>query len=288
MIWTDLRFIFRIEMKDQLIRLEDIRKVHPVFRGKHGDYLAKQALKISGLNNVNRVYDYSKHLVGLEFCTHLLDGLGINRIVKNEEIMDRFKNEPFITVSNHAYGHVDGIAKIELLGSHRPTFKMMVNFILGMIDTMSEHFITVNPYNPDVFNKVSSLSGIKECISHIREGNPLGLFPAGAISNLERRNGKWVIEDRDWQASVLKLIAFAKVPIIPIHISGGNSSFFYRLGLVDWRLRNLRLGHELYNKKGKDMIFTIGEPITLKEQSKYSDLELFGRFLKEKTYGLNQ
>ena len=274
-------------MKDKLIALGDLEKIHSAFRGKHGEFLAKTALKISGLDNVNSVYDHSKHLQGIDFCTHLLDGLGIERIVRNQEILEKYKDQPFITVSNHAYGHVDGIANIELVGSYQPKFKMMVNFILGMIDSMSDNFITVNPYNADVFNKVSSLSGIKECISHLKEGNPLGLFPAGAISNLERNNGKWGIVDREWQPSVLKLIKFAKVPIIPIHISGRNSNLFYLLGLVDWRLRNLRLGHELYNKKGNEMIFTVGEPISLKEQDNYSDLELFGRFLKTKTYELS-
>lgn len=275
-----------MKMKDKLIGLEDVRKVHPVFRGKYGEFFARKGLKISGLENVNSVYDHSKHLTGVDFCTHLLDGIGLKRIVKNQEILDKYKDEPFITVSNHAYGHVDGIANIELVGSHRPTFKMMVNFVLGMIDTLSEQFITVNPYDADVFNKVSSLSGIKECIGHLKDGNPLGLFPAGAISNLVKNNGKWIIEDREWQPSVLKLIKFAEVPIIPIHISGRNSNLFYLLGLIDWRLRNLRLGHELYNKKDREMTFAIGEPITLKEQSNYSDLELFGRFLKTKTYEL--
>ena len=273
-------------MKDKLIAPEDLEKVHSVFRGKHGALFAEKALKISGLDNINSVYDYSKHLQGIAFCTHLLDGLGIKRIVRNQEILEKYKDQPFITVSNHAYGHVDGIANIELIGSYQPKFKMMVNFILGMIDSMSDHFITVNPYNTDVFNKVSSLSGIKECIAHLHEGNPLGLFPAGAISNLERTNDKWQIIDREWQPSVLKLIKFAEVPIIPIHISGRNSNLFYLLGLIDWRLRNLRLGHELYNKKGSEMIFTVGEPISLKKQSEYSDLELFGRFLKSKTYEL--
>ena len=275
-------------MKDKLIKLEDVKKVHALFRGKHGDFLAKKGFALSGLNNINSVYDHSKHLTGIEFCTHLLDEIGLKRIVRNPEILEKYKDQPFITVSNHAYGHVDGIANIEMVGSYQPNFKMMVNFILGMVDTMSDHFITVNPYDPDVFNKVSSLSGIKECIAHLREGKPLGLFPAGAISNLIRSNGKWVIEDREWQTSVLKLIKFAKVPIIPIHISGRNSSLFYSLGLIDWRLRNMRLGHELYNKKGKEMIFTVGEPITLKEQKQYSDLELFGQFLKTKTYELRK
>lgn len=275
-------------MKDKLISLEDMKKIHPIFRGKHGDFFAKKAQQISGLKNINKVYDHSKHLDGVAFCTHLLDNLQINRIVRNEEILEKYKDQPFITVSNHSYGHVDGIAKIELIGTHQPQFKLMVNFILGMIDTMADHFITVNPYNANVFNRVTSLSGVKGCIAHLQKGYPLGMFPAGAISNLVANNGKWMIEDRDWQPSVLKLIRFAEVPVIPIHISGRNSSFFYMLGLIDWRLRNLRLGHELYNKKGHEMIFTVGEPISLKEQAKHTDLESFGRFLKTKTYELRK
>ncbi|MDD4604672.1 MAG: 1-acyl-sn-glycerol-3-phosphate acyltransferase [Dysgonamonadaceae bacterium] len=275
-------------MKDKLISLEDIKKVHPIFRGKYGDFFAKKGRQISGLDNVNKVYDHSKHLRGVDFCTHLLDNLQINRIVRNEEILEKYKDQPFITVANHAYGHVDGIANIELVGKHQPKFKLMVNFILGMIETLSDNFITVNPYDADVFNQVSNLSGIKGCIAQLQEGNPLGLFPAGAISNLVLNNGKWMIEDREWQPSVLKLIKFAKVPVIPIHISGRNSSFFYMLGLIDWRLRNLRLGHELYNKKGHEMIFTVGEPISPKEQAKHTELESFGNFLKTKTYELRK
>ncbi len=275
-------------MKEKLISLEEIRKVHPIFKKKYGDSLAKIALKISGLDNVNDVYDHSKHLTGIEFCTHLLDGLEMKRTVVNGHILDKYKDQSFITVSNHAYGHVDGIAYIEQLGSYNPNFKIMVNFLLGMIDTMSENFITVNPNHSGAFNKVSSLSGVKQCIGHLREGKPLGLFPAGAISNLERTNGKWVIEDREWQTSVLKLIKFAKVPVIPIHISGGNSRLFYSLGLIDWRVRLLRIGHELYNKKGKEIVFTVGEPISLEDQNNYSDLRLFGDFLRTKTYGLSK
>ena len=275
-------------MKEKLIPIEEVRKLHPIFAKKHGDILAKLGLKISGMDNVNDIYDHSKHLTGIDFCAHLLDGLGLKRRVMNGEILEQFKNQPYITVSNHAYGHVDGIAYIEQLGRYNPNFKIMVNFILGMIDTMSENFITVNPNHSGAFNEVSSLGGIKQCIAHIRGGNPLGLFPAGAISNLIRKDGKWKIEDREWQTSVLKLIKFAKVPIIPIHISGGNSRFFYSLGLIDWRLRLLRLGHELYNKKGKEILFTVGEPITLEKQNSFSDLKVFGEYLKTKTYELSK
>lgn len=55
-------------MKDKLISYDEIRKIHPIFRGKHGDYLFKLIMKISGLDHVNEIYDKSKHLTGPAFA----------------------------------------------------------------------------------------------------------------------------------------------------------------------------------------------------------------------------
>jgi len=132
-------------MKDILVSRDDIRKLHPVFRGKYGDKIIDFGLKISALHVPNEIYNRSKHLSGPAFCKDVLDKLGIKRTIRYADILDEFKNKPFITVSNHAYGHIDGIAVIETVGSHVANYKMMVNVFLSLIDTMSENFISVNP-----------------------------------------------------------------------------------------------------------------------------------------------
>ncbi len=273
-------------MKEKLISYEDVRKMSPVFRGKFGNQLIKLAMKISGMDKVNRIYDTSKQYEGVEFSKHLLADVGVNIKVENRDILDKFKDTPFITISNHAYGHIDGIAAIATVGSIRPDYKMMVNFILGMIDTMAPNFITVNPYTSGKLAQVSSLEGVKECLNHIKEGHPLGFFPAGAVSKTKIKNFKLEVEDREWQLMVVKLIKKAKVPVIPMYFSGKNSCFFNLLDLIDWRLRSLRLGHEVYNKRGKTIHVRFGDPIMPDEQSEYSDLKEFGKFLKSKTYFL--
>jgi Putative hemolysin len=269
-------------MKDQLISLEDIKKVHPIFRKSYGDSLARFVVKLAGLNNVNRVYDSAKYETGTDIEDKMIDGLGIKRYVHNIRILDQFEGKPFITVSNHPYGHLDGIMLVGEVAKVRPDFKVMVNWMLGMIDIMQDHFIGVNPYSSGSLSERSSLAGIKECIDHIKGNHPLGFFPAGAIS----KNKITRIEDREWQPSVLKLIQRVKVPVVPVFISGHNSAFFNFLDLIDWRLRTVRLCHELMNKKGKSIHMVFGKPITVEEQSNYSDIKLFGRFLKEKTYEL--
>ena len=274
-------------MKERLITDDEIKQAHPVLRGKYGDTLVKLARKLSGVDNACDVYDGSKHLTGVNFNTDLLDKLGLERVVVNGHILEEHNNQPFITVSNHPNGHMDGIALIETVASRVNNFKVMVNFILGMIDTMSENFITVSPYKQSNEKMKSiSISGIKECFDHIRNGKPLGFFPAGSVSRLKFRGGKFVIHDREWQESVLKIIQKADAPIIPIHIECRNRYAFYASRFIHWTLQSLALCHELKNKKGKKMILTVGEPIPVEEIRKYKDTKELGDFLRAKTYEL--
>ncbi|GAB6012754.1 1-acyl-sn-glycerol-3-phosphate acyltransferase [Viscerimonas tarda] len=273
-------------MKEKLISKDDIRKISPLFRGRFGDILIYLGMRLTGMNKVNRIYDSSKQFEGVEFCKHLLADVGVNIVVENAGVLEQFKDKPFITVSNHAYGHIDGIAAIATVASIRPDYKMMVNFVLGMIDTMAMNFITVNPYSSGKLADKSSLEGVKASINHLNENHPLGFFPAGAVSKTKIRHFGLEVEDREWQASVLKLIKKAKVPVIPMYFSGKNSWIFNFLDLVDWRLRSLRLGHEVYNKKGKTIYIRLGNPITPAEQAQHTNLKKFGEFLKAKTYAL--
>lgn len=275
-------------MKEKLISVDEIKKLHPIFRGFLGNTLVKVVMSLTGMNKVNRIYDTSKQYKGVEFCDHLLKDVGVNIVVENIEVLNQFKDQAFITVSNHAYGHIDGITAIDVVGKVRPDFKMMVNFILAMIDTMSMNFIAVNPYQKGTVSSKSSLEGVKQCIAHIKEGHPLGFFPAGAVSKTKLKALQMTVKDREWQPSVIKLIKSSKVPVIPMYFSGNNSWFFNFLDLVDWRLRSLRLGHEVYNKKGKTIRVIFGEPIMPSEIAQYAEIKELGEFLKNKTYALSK
>lgn len=274
-------------MKERLISEDEVKKIHPIFRGKRGKKYIEWGMKLTGLDKACAVYDRSKHLTGLDFNTDLLDKLGLERIVINEEVLRQFQGRPFITVSNHPNGHVDGIALIETVASRVKNYKVMVNFILSLVDTMEENFITVSPYkNGNDKMKSISISGIKSCIDHIRSGNPIGFFPAGSVSRLKWRGGGFVIHDRHWQPSVIRIIQKANVPIIPIHIDCRNRYSFYVSRLINWKLQSLVLCHELNNKKGKKMILTIGTPIMPEEIEQYENTDDLADFLRTKTYSL--
>ena len=266
-------------MRDKLIDKELLQSISPILAKP---LIMKCVMKIGGLDKANRVYDSAKHKNGTDIEDTMIDDLGITKQVHNIEVLKQFDGKPFITVSNHPYGHVDGIMLIGEVAKVRSDFKVMVNWMLGQIDIMQDHFIGVNPYSADISAK-SSFNGVKECIMHLRENHPLGFFPAGAISNVVGFNN---IRDREWQESVLKLIQKAKVPIIPAFFSGQNSWFFNFLGRIDWRVRNVRLCHELDTKKGKTIHLVFGEPIFPEKQKEFTDTKAFGEFLRNETYAL--
>ena len=271
-------------MKEKLIGKDEIRGLHPILRGRFGNTLVKMIFSITGMNKINGVYDGSKHSTGVGFVTDLLDRQGIIRIVENYDILDSFQDQAFITVSNHPFGHIDGIMTISVVAAKRKDFKMMVNWMLNRIDTMEENFIGVNPYSKGskMASVKSSTGGVKQCLEHLKGGHPMGFFPAGGVSSSHLTYTK----DREWQVPVLKLIKKAKVPVIPMYISGTNSWIYRFLGFIDWRIRMVRLLHEVTNKKGKEIHIRFGQPISEEEQSQFDDIKAFGEFLKAKTYAL--
>ena len=118
----------------------------------------------------------------------------------------------------------------------------------------------------------------------LSEGEPLGFFPAGAMSKVDWHGH---LVDRPWQKSILQLIYKAKVPVIPIYFHGSNSWWFNILGHICWPARSLRLPAEVFRKTGKTMHISVEQPITLAEQEPYrKDFETLGAYLRQQTYKL--
>ena len=129
------------------------------------------------------------------------------------------------------------------------------------------------------------MAGIRTALKHLREGHPLGLFPSGAVSDLSLK--EMCIRDRQWQEAILRLIRKAAVPVIPVRFFDRNSDLFYLLGLIDWRIRVLRLPREVLNKKGRQVRVGVGRAISPAAQAQCSSLQDFGRLLRDSVYGMS-
>lgn len=278
-----------------LLTLPELQSLTPLFRGKVGNVLARSAMHLLAIDKVNALYDRNAHLRGADFAHSVLQDLGIAYDVYAEspEVLHQQHtlggSSPFITISNHPYGHIDGIILADYFGHHCSNYKLMVNQLLGRIEPLSPSFIAVTPTGTErTAATTESIRGVRRALMHLRSGGALGLFPSGAVSDLSLREG--CVRDRMWQPAIIRLIAKAQVPILPVRFFDGNSKLYYSLGLLDWRIRLLRLPAEVFNKAHHPVRLDLGRLISVEEQQQYlatHTTEEFGLWLRSKVYGMS-
>lgn len=271
------------EVHPDVLSYDDICRLAPQLAGK--ERFVKWAMKLLSIDKVNALHGRNCDTPGPEFCRRMLfDDLKVTLTVDNEQILDQMGDQPFVTVSNHVLGAIDGIILIHLLGSRYPEFKVMVNMILKHITAMSPNFIAVDALaSDDPAKKAVSVKGIRQAMMQIRDGKPLGFFPAGAVSKL---NSHFELRDRPWQPSIIRLIRQFKVPVVPIFFHDRNSAWFNFLGVVSWQLRTLRLPAEVFRAHDRHYHVTVGEPISPEEIAAHPDTAELGQFLYNRTYDL--
>lgn len=266
-----------------LVSPEDILSANKNLKYFGGKTFARFILWLLRLNRFNREYARYYVLESSDFLNKIIERLGLKYIVSEDDLKKIPETGPFITVSNHPTGGSEGITLVKMMTQKRPDYKFLVNFLLSRIKPLEPYFLPVNPFETHK-DAQSSMTGIKNALNHVREGNSLGIFPAGEVSAFQK--GKKEITDREWQTVVLKLIKKAQVPVLPIYIEGKNSWWFYFLGRINPLLRTAKLPSELLNKKRKVMRFRIGAPISVSDQNLFDDITEFGNFLRMKTYSL--
>jgi len=271
------------EIRPDVLNYDDLRQMVPFFDGK--EKLVNRLLHWLKVDRVNHTHASFCDTPGPDFVRRILtEDFKIKLRIDNEKILDNLPAGAFITVSNHPFGALDGIILIHLIAQRRPKFKVMVNMILNKISAMRPNFIAVDAWaSDDPKMRQKSILGIRQTLGQLRDGEPVGFFPAGAMSKVDRHLH---LQDRPWQPSVLQIIKRAKVPVIPIFFHGSNSWFFNFLGVVWWQARSLRLPAEVYRKTGKEIHISVGDPISVSEQDKYSTPEELGAYLRQKTYDL--
>ncbi|MEQ9262492.1 MAG: GNAT family N-acyltransferase [Owenweeksia sp.] len=266
-----------------LVNENDITKV--VQLDKLGlSSLAKPIMDILRISDINEVYQKFEELHGVEFIDAILKEFKVTFDYYEDELRRIPKEGPFITVSNHPLGGIDGIILIKLISQVRPDYKVMANFLLQKVEPLKDFLMPVNPF--DDKNIRSSFAGIKDSMEHVQAGHPLGIFPAGEVSTYKFEEGK--ISDKPWEEGALKMIRKMKVPVIPVYFKARNSAFFYLLSALHPNLRTAKLPSELLHQKSKSIRIRIGRAISVNEQNGYETLEHYSAFLRQRTYLLRQ
>lgn len=264
-----------------LISKSEFAKVAKLDRLKLSS-LSGMLMQLLRIEKLNHIYDKHAGDSPVVFVDQILNELNVN-FELSEGDKANLPQGPFITVSNHPLGGLEGLILMKLLKDHDSQSKVMANFLLSKIPQLESHIIGVE-HKGENTDLRSSVAGYKATLALLGEGHPVGVFPAGEVSALQ--DGSNTIMDKPWEPAVMKLIRKAGVPVVPIYFKGTNSLLFHLLGRIHPLLRTARLPSELFNKKRQTIIVRIGKAIKAKEISAIKDPEALGQHLRAKTYAL--
>jgi len=243
--------------------------------------VASALMRLTKLNEVNKLYDVLKDKKGPDFFDSFVRERELKYIVFEADLARVPKTGPFILVSNHPLGAIDGILMTKILTEIRPDFKIMGNFLLEKIEPMRPYVIPVNPFEKRKELR-SSASGMRGTLQHLQEGGCVGIFPAGEVSNMNNSYGE--VLDKAWETPALKLIKKAKVPVVPMYFHAKNSRLFYQVAKVHPDLQTLLLPAEMMNKREEPIRVRIGKPVSVKMLEDHDSVEEMGEFLQKKIH----
>ena len=247
-----------------------------------GSFVGWIILRILRISAINKIYDNNKDKSDLDFLNGILDDCKIKFEIPEEDLKRIPEEGPFITISNHPLGGIDGVLLLKLVTEKRTDYKIVANFLLHRVAPLKAYVMPVNPFETRKDAK-SSIAGIKSALLHLRDGKPLGIFPAGEVST--HKDGKLNV-DKPWEEGAIKLIKKANVPVIPIYFHAKNSRLFYFLSKFSDTLRTAKLPSELIQQRGRVIKVRIGKPISVKDQDAFKTLPDFYKFIRRKTYML--
>lgn len=275
--------------KTKVVNKSDIMNaIH--MKGLIGWTIATLAMWLLGLNKINRYNQKYQQYKGAEYCEHVLRGVGVKYTLNPQQFDFIPQDGPFITISNHHVGSIDGMILCSVIGTMRPDFKILTNFLLTLFPSLKDNFLPVNPFSGE-FQSHKSFKGLRLALEHVRNGGCLGLFPAGEVATVQPSKKKTalknrMVEDTIWPENMAKFIRNANVPVIPIYFECNNSKFFHILGMIHPLLRTGRLVHEMFNKKGQVVPMRIGKPILPNEIAEYQDNAQLGAYLRSRIYAM--
>ena len=216
----------------------------------------------------------------LEECVRYLD---MRVTVEGaENLPDKNDGKRYIFVSNHPLGGQDGVCLGSIIGRHYDSrFRYLVNDLLMNLPGLAPLCIPINKTGRQSRNFPAMVKAGFESNCHML------MYPAGICS----RKHHGIIRDIPWSKTfITKSVEFQR-DVVPIHFSGQNSNFFYRLAnfsdrFMPFNLAMLFLVDEMYKNVGKTFEVKIGKPIPWQTFDKSRTPMEWAQFVQDKVYSL--
>ncbi len=212
--------------------------------------------KVFKYQTAKNITDDISNKSGYDCFEYLTNLLNFNLEIKNLNNIP--KKGPIILAGNHPTGLTDGIVMFEVLKDRRPDYTLYANIDMIKLSKGFEDIIIPVDWNEKNKTAQKSREILKRTKMTLNKGNCLLVFPS---SRLSKRVGLKLIE-RPWLNTIIKLSKKYNAPIIPFHMTGHNSLFYYFLDIFNEELKNISLFSELVNKEEFKYKITFGKIIS--------------------------
>lgn len=222
------------------------------------------------------------------------------RLVLDEELgcsasIDGIENiptdgKPLIFASNHPLGGLDGMIIAQMIhesrssrGDSRP-LKVIVNDLLMFMEPLAGLWAPVNKVGWLTKEQAQQQHALWESETDVLT------FPAGICSRLQRIDGKWQIQDFEWQKNFIQRVREYQRDIVPIYFEGRNSKFFYTLAYIrkllhiKLNIEMLYLVDEMYGAHGKHFKVHVLPPISYTSLDTSKSPKEWAAYIKQIVY----
>lgn len=204
---------------------------------------------------INGFLRNEKASTGVAFACNILQAFGVHHDSDGHEHLPAEGGA--IIAANHPLGGMDGMILLCQAARTRQDVTFIVNDILLNLPQFNDVFIGVNKTGT---KGREQLKRIEEAYASDRL---VLIFPAGLCS----RRTRGIVRDLEWnKAFISRAIKYQK-PVIPAHITGENSNWFYNLSNFRKRIglkANLEMFYlpdEMFKQKDKKIHVRFGQPI---------------------------
>ena len=232
---------------------------------------------------VNRFLWESRDKTGTEWLEACVRYLQMTLVVKGREnLPDPQDGRLYTFVSNHPLGGEDGVALGAIIGRHYDSrFRYLVNDLLMNLPGLAPLCIPINKTGKQGRNFPAMVKAGFESNNHML------MYPAGICSR--KHNG--IIRDIPWSKTFIQKSVECQRDVVPIHFSGQNSAFFYRLAnfsdrFLPFNLAMIFLVDEMYKNVGKTFEVKIGKPIPWQTFDKSKSPTEWAQYVQDQVYKL--
>jgi 1-acyl-sn-glycerol-3-phosphate acyltransferase len=271
---------------EQIAKIQSIN-IRKVFHGKNAKlanllpgFVFRYLEKIVHQQDINEFLARHGEKMGLDFVHAAIEEFGVRVSVAGDKNLPR--KGRFIFASNHPLGGFDGILLMDVMSRYYTEFKFLVNDLLMNITNLHPLFLPINKHGKQSVEAAEQL--------HEAFLSPMQIvtFPSGLVS-------RWInkqVMDLEWKKNfILKAIHY-KRDVIPVHFTGRNSKFFYRVYLIrkffgiQTNIELFYLVDETYKHRNDHLTVTFGNPIPYTTFDRSKTPVQWAKWVKEQVYAL--